>query len=181
MRKNLRCKIIRFLHNILYLHDVVYVSSACFVAKVCENIKFLWKTRFYPNCLRFSGTHLKICTQGFTCCTSEMESQLWNESDKDYQRVLQDKLIGLRHTFESRTSKFDRKLYLSSFHIWRRRATHSQLFSIFLGHSSHKKINYLTGKKIRAPKPSNESSSLDLAPFCWFSRLNVIRRNLFMP
>lgn len=56
-----------------------------------------------------NGDHLKICAQGFTCCTEEMESRLVDESRKEYQKYVQDKIVGLSHTFESRTTKFDRK------------------------------------------------------------------------
>lgn len=56
-----------------------------------------------------TGDHLKICSQGFTCCTEEMEVRLVDESRKEYQKFVQDKIVGLSHTFESRTSKFDSK------------------------------------------------------------------------
>uniref|UniRef100_A0A914XGA7 Glypican-6 n=1 Tax=Plectus sambesii TaxID=2011161 RepID=A0A914XGA7_9BILA len=55
-----------------------------------------------------AGDHLKVCTQSLTCCTEEMEIRLTNESGEDFQRRIQDKIIGLRHTFESRSSRFDR-------------------------------------------------------------------------
>lgn len=38
-----------------------------------------------------------------------MEIRLTNESGEDFQRRIQDKIIGLRHTFESRSSRFDRE------------------------------------------------------------------------
>lgn len=56
-----------------------------------------------------SGDHLKVCSQGFTCCTEEMESRLLGESKREFQKSVQDKIVGLSHTFESRTTKFDRK------------------------------------------------------------------------
>jgi hypothetical protein len=56
-----------------------------------------------------NGDHLKVCSQGFTCCTEEMESKLLGESKREFQKSVQDKIVGLSHTFESRTTKFDRK------------------------------------------------------------------------
>ena len=59
----------------------------------------------------FSGDGLEICTNEATCCTQEMESHLKNESENEFQRTVQDKLIGLRIAFQSEAQKFDGKCF----------------------------------------------------------------------
>lgn len=58
------------------------------------------------------GNYLEICAAGdqtWTCCTQDVERQLGNQSSLDFRRVLQDKLIGLTHIFQSKTASFDSK------------------------------------------------------------------------
>lgn len=54
-----------------------------------------------------SGEHLRICPQGFTCCTQQMEHKLSTQSRQEFDRIMADKISVLRNTFISRTAKFD--------------------------------------------------------------------------
>ena len=55
------------------------------------------------------GEHLRICPQGFTCCTQDMEHHLSTESRAEFDKLMADKISLLRNTFVSRTAKFDGK------------------------------------------------------------------------
>uniref|UniRef100_T1J8P2 Glypican-6 n=1 Tax=Strigamia maritima TaxID=126957 RepID=T1J8P2_STRMM len=53
------------------------------------------------------GTHLRICQQGETCCTEEMEENFNQQSRQEFDRILKQTIDVLRHTFSTRTQKFD--------------------------------------------------------------------------
>ncbi|XP_072883367.1 glypican-6-like [Hemitrygon akajei] len=54
-----------------------------------------------------SGEDLRICTQGFTCCTSEMEDKLSQQSKLEFENMVEETSHFLRTTFISRHKKFD--------------------------------------------------------------------------
>ncbi|XP_041055093.1 glypican-6-like [Carcharodon carcharias] len=54
-----------------------------------------------------SGEHLRICTQGYTCCTSEMEDKLSQQSKLEFENMVEETSHFLRTTFVSRHKKFD--------------------------------------------------------------------------
>uniref|UniRef100_A0A8C9WNN4 Glypican 6b n=1 Tax=Scleropages formosus TaxID=113540 RepID=A0A8C9WNN4_SCLFO len=54
-----------------------------------------------------SGEHLRICPQGYTCCTSEMEEKLNQQSKLEFENLLDETSHSLRTTFVSRHKKFD--------------------------------------------------------------------------
>lgn len=54
-----------------------------------------------------SGEHLRVCAQGYTCCTSDMEDQLGQQSKLDFERLVDDSSRNIRTTFTSRHKKFD--------------------------------------------------------------------------
>ncbi|MBN3295390.1 GPC6 protein, partial [Amia calva] len=55
----------------------------------------------------FSGEHLRICSQGYTCCTSEMEDKLSQQSKLEFEDLVDETSHTLRTTFVSRHKKFD--------------------------------------------------------------------------
>ena len=63
----------------------------------------------------FSGEHLRICPQGFTCCTRDMEHRLSTESRQEFDKIMADKIGLLRNIFVSRTAKFDGRSIAYSF------------------------------------------------------------------
>lgn len=61
-----------------------------------------------PVCSFSSGEHLRICPQGYTCCTSEMEENLAKKSRSDFEdlvrnasRTVQAMLKGQHDSFDS--------------------------------------------------------------------------------
>ncbi|XP_060681919.1 glypican-6a isoform X1 [Hemiscyllium ocellatum] len=54
-----------------------------------------------------SGEHLRICSKGYTCCTSEMEDKLSQQSKLEFENMVEETSHFLRTTFVSRHKKFD--------------------------------------------------------------------------
>ncbi|KAF3832765.1 hypothetical protein F7725_026430 [Dissostichus mawsoni] len=54
-----------------------------------------------------SGEHLRVCPQGYTCCTSEMEDKLHQQSKLEFENLVKNSSHNMRTTFVSRHKKFD--------------------------------------------------------------------------
>ncbi|XP_028296429.1 glypican-6-like isoform X1 [Gouania willdenowi] len=54
-----------------------------------------------------SGEHLRVCPQGYTCCTSEMEDKLHQQSKLEFENIVEESSHNMRTTFVSRHKKFD--------------------------------------------------------------------------
>jgi hypothetical protein len=54
-----------------------------------------------------SGEHLHTCSQGFTCCTREMEHKLLERSRSELDAMVADRISTHRRMFAVRTNKFD--------------------------------------------------------------------------
>ncbi|KAI5281440.1 glypican-1 [Manis pentadactyla] len=54
-----------------------------------------------------SGEHLRICPQGYTCCTSEMEENLANRSRSELETALRDSGSALQGTLSTQLRGFD--------------------------------------------------------------------------
>lgn len=57
------------------------------------------------------GEHLRVCPQGYTCCTSEMEDKLNQQSKLDFENLVEKSSHDMRTTFVSRHKKFDGESY----------------------------------------------------------------------
>lgn len=57
----------------------------------------------------FAGTHLRVCLQGSTCCTEEMEDRFGQQSKQDFENLVDEMSHTLRSTFVSRHKRFDGK------------------------------------------------------------------------
>uniref|UniRef100_A0A668AYG8 Glypican 6b n=1 Tax=Myripristis murdjan TaxID=586833 RepID=A0A668AYG8_9TELE len=55
----------------------------------------------------FAGDHLRVCPQGNTCCTQEMEDSFGQQSKQDFENLVDETSHELRSTFVSRHKKFD--------------------------------------------------------------------------
>lgn len=60
--------------------------------------------------LVISGEHLRICPQEYTCCTSEMEDKLSQQSKLEFENLVEETSHFVRTTFVSRHKKFDGRL-----------------------------------------------------------------------
>ncbi|XP_026276975.2 glypican-6 [Frankliniella occidentalis] len=54
-----------------------------------------------------TGTHLRVCAQGMTCCTEQMEVQLKEQSKVEYDKAVKDALAKMATLFKTRANKFD--------------------------------------------------------------------------
>ncbi|XP_015240629.1 PREDICTED: glypican-6-like isoform X2 [Cyprinodon variegatus] len=54
-----------------------------------------------------SGEHLRVCPKGYTCCTSEMEDKLSQQSKHELEIMVENSSYNMRTTFISRHKKFD--------------------------------------------------------------------------
>lgn len=54
-----------------------------------------------------SGEHLRVCPQGYTCCTSDMEDTLHLQSKVEFEDLVEKTSHDMRATFVSRHKKFD--------------------------------------------------------------------------
>lgn len=68
------------------------------------------KTLFF---LSLSGEHLRVCPQGSTCCTQEMEDKFGQQSKQDFENLVDEMSHELRSTFVSRHERFDGKSILA--------------------------------------------------------------------
>lgn len=67
--------------------------------------------------LLFAGGHLRVCPQGNTCCTQEMEDKFGQQSKQDLENLVDEMSHSLRSTFISRHKSFDGKCFISLFHF----------------------------------------------------------------
>ncbi|KAG8000636.1 Glypican-6 [Nibea albiflora] len=54
-----------------------------------------------------AGEHLRVCPQGNTCCTQEMEDKFGQQSKQDFENLVDEMSHELRSTFVSRHKRFD--------------------------------------------------------------------------
>lgn len=54
-----------------------------------------------------AGEHLRICPQEYTCCTTEMEDKLSQQSKLEFENLVEETSHFVRTTFVSRHKKFD--------------------------------------------------------------------------
>lgn len=67
--------------------------------------------KFLSSCpdvyLLIAGEHLRICPQEYTCCTTEMEDKLSQQSKLEFENLVEETSHFVRTTFVSRHKKFD--------------------------------------------------------------------------
>lgn len=80
-------------------------------SKSCSEVRRLYVSKgFNKNdapLYEINGDHLKICPQGYTCCSQEMEEKYGLQSKDDFQSVLSEQCNHLQAVFASRYKKFD--------------------------------------------------------------------------
>uniref|UniRef100_A0A665TTI7 Glypican 6a n=1 Tax=Echeneis naucrates TaxID=173247 RepID=A0A665TTI7_ECHNA len=84
---------------------VLVLDVICTALGIC--IYFAEISRSMSLSLSFSGEHLRVCTQEYTCCTSEMEDKLSQQSKLDFESLVEDSSYNVRTTFISRHKRFD--------------------------------------------------------------------------
>ncbi|KAF5893708.1 glypican-6-like isoform X2, partial [Clarias magur] len=51
--------------------------------------------------------HLRVCSQGYTCCSAEMEDAITHRSKADLERLMEESSSALRTVFTTKHRKFD--------------------------------------------------------------------------
>ena len=70
---------------------------------------FIKVTFTYNIALSVTGKHLRVCPQGLTCCTEEMEHNLSAQSRREFDRAVRDTLNKLGTLLKLRAQRFDGK------------------------------------------------------------------------
>lgn len=86
---------------------VQFWSHGCLSLHSCPpSLPPLLSLTYYPFPL-LAGEHLRICPQGYTCCTSEMEENLANRSRAELETALLDSSRTLQATLAAQLRSFD--------------------------------------------------------------------------
>lgn len=80
--------------------------------KLCSQHHYLvWMQKGCFFFVYFAGEHLRVCPQGNTCCTQEMEDRFGQQSKQDFENLVDEMSHELRTTFVSRHKRFDGKSF----------------------------------------------------------------------
>ncbi|KAM6918904.1 glypican-1-like [Xenentodon cancila] len=89
----------------------VYGDKGTSKARSCSDIKQFFQGKGIPveNVPKYeiSGEHLRICPQGYTCCTSEMEDNLATLSRSEVEKILKDVGRNLHNALGRQYKDFD--------------------------------------------------------------------------
>ncbi|XP_016091840.1 glypican-6-like [Sinocyclocheilus grahami] len=80
-------------------------------SRSCSDVRLAFTTKGFslhnvPH-QEISGEHLRVCSQDYTCCTSEMEDRLSQQSKLDFEKLVDENSHTIRTIFTSRHKKFD--------------------------------------------------------------------------
>uniref|UniRef100_A0A8D0WGB5 Glypican 4 n=1 Tax=Sus scrofa TaxID=9823 RepID=A0A8D0WGB5_PIG len=80
-------------------------------SKSCSEVRRLYVSKGFDKndapTHEINGDHLKICPQGYTCCSQEMEEKYILQSKDDFKSVVSEQCNHLQAVFASRYKKFD--------------------------------------------------------------------------
>ncbi|XP_062379961.1 glypican-4 [Sardina pilchardus] len=98
--------------SVLYILAVIFVSAkAESKTKNCNDVKEAYSSKGFnvndvPN-KGVHGAHLKVCPQGYSCCTLEMEEKLSQQSRSDLKEPVSRLSSNMQSTFTQRHRHFD--------------------------------------------------------------------------
>ncbi|XP_075043353.1 glypican-4 [Mixophyes fleayi] len=80
-------------------------------SKSCSEVRKLYVSKGFnlndAPVHEINGDHLKVCTQGHTCCSQAMEEKYSQQSKHDFKAAVTEPCSNLQNIFASRYSKFD--------------------------------------------------------------------------
>lgn len=86
-------------------------ARADFKARNCSEVRETCASRGFSFAhvplQEIPGEHLRVCPQGNTCCTQEMENKFGQQSKQDFENLTDETSHELRSTFVSRHKRFD--------------------------------------------------------------------------
>lgn len=86
--------------------------QSCYLFMLCSQCHvwyIQYKNTFF---VYIAGEHLRVCPQGNTCCTQEMEDKFGQQSKQDFENLVDEMSHELRSTFVSRHKRFDGKSFI---------------------------------------------------------------------
>uniref|UniRef100_A0A3P8XWC0 Glypican 4 n=1 Tax=Esox lucius TaxID=8010 RepID=A0A3P8XWC0_ESOLU len=102
----------------MFVFSTVYTLAVLFLStkaepksKSCIEVRAAYSSKGFnvndvPN-KGVHGAHLKVCPQGYSCCTLEMEEKLSQQSHSDLKAPVSQLSYNLQSTFKQRHSHFD--------------------------------------------------------------------------
>ncbi|XP_077349346.1 glypican-4 [Lithobates pipiens] len=85
--------------------------SAAGASKSCSEVRKVYVSKgFNQNdapVYEINGDHLKVCTQGHTCCSQAMEEKYNQQSKHDFKAAVTEPCSSMQNIFASRYNKFD--------------------------------------------------------------------------
>ncbi|KAM6426981.1 glypican-4 isoform 1-T1 [Liasis olivaceus] len=97
----------RFPPHTLYKPGVAKGDGCCELVLHPSSVEFQTRRKSKPGDCTESGDHLKVCPQGYTCCSQAMEEKYWQQSRQDFSLAVVELSNNLQGTFSSRYRKFD--------------------------------------------------------------------------
>ncbi|KAM8877442.1 glypican-6a isoform 1-T1 [Synchiropus picturatus] len=80
-------------------------------ARSCGEVRQAYHAKGFPLAdvphQELSGEHLRVCPQGYTCCTTDMEDKLSQQSKLEFENMVEESSRSMRTTFVSAHKKFD--------------------------------------------------------------------------
>ncbi|KAM9850714.1 glypican-6-like [Aulostomus maculatus] len=99
------------LETLICTFSVLCVATRADVKANCTEVKEACIARGFSfthvPLLEIPGEHLRVCPQGNTCCTQEMEDQFGQQSKEEFGTLVDEISHELRSTFVSRHQRFD--------------------------------------------------------------------------
>ncbi|XP_064182329.1 glypican-4 [Anguilla rostrata] len=104
-------KWITLVSTVCTLAVIVVLAKAEPKSKSCNEVRLAYSSKGFnlndvPN-QGVNGAHLKVCPQGFSCCTVEMEEKLSQQSRSDLKAPVNQLSSSLQSTFTQRHRHFD--------------------------------------------------------------------------
>ncbi|XP_072331016.1 glypican-1-like [Scyliorhinus torazame] len=79
--------------------------------KTCMDMKHLYSSKGFPvtgvPSTEISGEHLRVCPQGYTCCTSEMEDNLTKRSRSEFEALVRNASRAVQVMLTAQYNSFD--------------------------------------------------------------------------
>ncbi|XP_068107047.1 glypican-4 [Hyperolius riggenbachi] len=95
----------------LLLCTLALSSLSVSASKSCSEVRKLYASKgFNQNDVpshEISGDHLKVCSQGYTCCSQAMEEKYNQQSKHDFKAAVTEPCSSMQNIFASRYNKFD--------------------------------------------------------------------------
>lgn len=94
-----------FISNLMELDIGFYVIGVTGISGAITRLKPLLKSYYLS--IPSAGEHLRICPQGYTCCTSAMEETLSNLSRREFEGLVREAGRSIQASLNAQYRTFD--------------------------------------------------------------------------